>query len=42
MCGEIYLALDRKREAYVAFEKAVEMGVPRSQLHEQLKNARSK
>jgi cytochrome c-type biogenesis protein CcmH/NrfG len=42
MCGEIYLALDRKREAYVAFEKAVEIGVPRSQLHEQLKNARSK
>ena len=42
MCGEIYLSLGRKREAYTAFEKAVEMGVPRSQLHEQMKKARSK
>ena len=37
MCGEIYLAQGRKREAYVAFEKAVELGVPRPQLQEQLK-----
>ena len=42
MCGEIYLNLGRKREAYTAFEKAVEMGVPRSLLHEQLKKSRSK
>ena len=42
MCGEIYLSLGRKREAYTAFEKAVDIGVPRSQLHEQLKKARSK
>ena len=37
MCGEIYLAQGRKREAYVAFEKAIELGVPRPQLQEQLK-----
>ena len=37
MCGEIYLAQGRKREAYVAFEKAIELGVPRLQLQEQLK-----
>ena len=37
MCGEIYLAQGRKREAYAAFEKAIEMGVPRPQLQEQLK-----
>ena len=37
MCGEIYLAQGRKREAYVAFEKAIELGVPRPQLQELLK-----
>ncbi len=37
MCGEIYLAQKKKREAYVAFEKAIELGVPRPQLQEQLK-----
>lgn len=37
MCGEIYLAQNKKREAYVAFEKAVELGVPRSALREQFK-----
>lgn len=37
MCGEIYLAQNKKREAYVAFEKAIELGVPRPQLQDQLK-----
>ncbi len=38
MCGEIYLAQKKKREAYVAFEKAVELGVPRPQLQDKLKS----
>ena len=37
MCGEIYLAQGKKREAYVAFEKAIELGVPRPQLQDKLK-----
>lgn len=37
MCGEIYLTLGKKREAYAAFEKAVELGIPRSMLQDQLK-----
>ena len=37
MCGEIYLAQGKKREAYVAFGKAVELGIPRSMLQDQLK-----
>lgn len=37
MCGEIYLAQGKKREAYVAFEKAIELGVPRSELQDRLK-----
>lgn len=37
MCGEIYLTQGKKREAYVAFEKAVELGIPRSMLQDQLK-----
>lgn len=37
LCGDIYLMQDRKREAYVAFEKAIELGVPRPQLHDKLK-----
>ena len=37
MCGEIYLLQERKREAYVAFEKAIELGMPRPQLQERLK-----
>lgn len=37
MCGEIYLAQGRKREAYVAFEKAIELGVPRPLLQDKLK-----
>ena len=42
MCGEIYLAQGRKREAYVAFEKAVELGIPRPQLQDQLKASKGK
>ena len=42
MCGEIYLAQGRKREAYVALEKAIELGVPRSQLQELLKASKGK
>ena len=42
MCGEIYLAQGRKREAYVAFEKAVELGIPRPQLQNQLKASKGK
>lgn len=37
MCGEIYLAQGKKREAYVAFEKAIDLGVPRPELQELLK-----
>ena len=37
MCGEIYLAQGKKREAYVAFEKAIELGIPRPQLQDKLK-----
>ena len=37
MCGEIYLAQGRKREAYAAFEKAIELGVPRPLLQDKLK-----
>lgn len=42
MCGEIYLAQGRKREAYVALEKAIELGVPRPQLQELLKASKGK
>lgn len=37
MCGEIYLSQKKKREAYVAFEKAVELGIPRPELQDKLK-----
>ena len=40
MCGEIYLAQGRKREAYRAFEKAVELGVPRPLLQDKLKDSK--
>lgn len=36
-CGEIYLAQGLKREAYAAFEKAIELGVPRPLLQDKLK-----
>lgn len=42
MCGEIYLSQGRKREAYVAFEKAIELGVPRSQLQDKLKASKGR
>ena len=37
MCGDIYMAQGKKREAYVAYEKAVELGIPRPQLQDKLK-----
>lgn len=37
MCGEIYLSQKKKREAYVAFEKAIKLGVPRPELQDKLK-----
>ena len=37
MCGDIYLSQGLKREAYTAFEKAVELGIPRPQLQDKLK-----
>ena len=42
MCGDIYLAQSRNREAFVAFEKAIELGVPRSELQERLKASKKK
>ena len=42
MCGEIYLTQGRKREAYVAFEKAIELGVPRPMLQDKLKLSKKK
>ena len=42
MCGEIYLAQGRRREAYVAFEKAIELGVPRPMLQDKLKLSKKK
>ena len=42
MCGEIYLAQGMKREAYVAFEKAIELGVPRPQLQDKLKASKGR
>ena len=37
MCGDIYLLQNKKREAYNAFEKAIELGIPRPELSERLK-----
>ena len=42
MCGDIYLAQGRNREAYVAYEKAVELGVPRPELQDRLKASKKK
>lgn len=36
MCGDIYLLQDKRREAYVAFEKAIDMGIPRPELQGRL------
>ena len=40
MCGEIYLAQGKKREAYAAFEKAIDLGVPRPLLEDRLKESK--
>ena len=40
LCGEIYLQQQKKREAYMAFEKAIELGVPRPELQDRLKAAK--
>ena len=37
ICGDIYMAQKKSREAYVAYEKAVSLGIPRSELHDKLK-----
>ena len=42
MCGDIYLAQGRNREAYVAYEKAVELGVPRPEVQDRLKASKKK
>lgn len=36
-CGDIYMAQKKNREAYVAYEKAVSLGIPRSELRDKLK-----
>ena len=42
MCGDIYMEQGRNREAYVAFEKAVELGIPRPELQDRLKASKKK
>ena len=42
MCGDIYMAQGRNREAYVAYEKAVELGVLRPELQDRLKASKKK
>ena len=42
MCGDIYLLQNKKREAYNAFEKAIELGIPRPELGERLKASKKK
>jgi tetratricopeptide (TPR) repeat protein len=42
MCGDIYLLQNKKREAYNAFEKAIELGIPRPELSERLKASKKK
>lgn len=42
MCGDVYMMQGRKKEAYVAFEKAVELGIPRSALQDRLKASKKK
>jgi tetratricopeptide (TPR) repeat protein len=39
-CGEVYLAQKRKREAYVAFEKAISLGASRADLQDKMKQAK--
>ncbi|MEG2514014.1 MAG: tetratricopeptide repeat protein, partial [Bacteroidaceae bacterium] len=38
--GEIYLLLKKKTMAKIDFEKAIELGVPQVELHEQLKQCK--
>lgn len=40
LCGDIYMEQNKKREAYVAYEKAVSLGVPRSELRDKLKSSK--
>ena len=42
MCGDIYLLQNKKREAYNAFEKAIELGIPRPELSDRLKASKKK
>ncbi|MBR5541903.1 MAG: tetratricopeptide repeat protein [Bacteroides sp.] len=42
MCGDIYLSQGRNREAYVAYEKAIELGIPRPELQDKLKASKGK
>lgn len=42
MYGEIYLAKGEKHKAYAAFEKAIELGVPRPQLQDLLKASKGR
>jgi len=42
MCGDIYLLQNKKREAYAAFERAIELGIPRPELDERLKASKKK
>lgn len=36
MCGDIYLMQNKRREAYTAFEKAIDLGIPRPKLQDRL------
>lgn len=42
MCGDIYMEQNKHREAYVAYEKAIELGVPRPQLQDRLKASKKR
>ena len=42
MCGDIYMEQGKNREAYVAYEKAIELGVPRPQLQDRLKASKKR
>ena len=42
MCGDIYLLQNKRREAYTAFEKAIELGIPRIELSDRLKASKKK
>lgn len=40
ICGDIYMTQKKNREAYVAYEKAVSLGIPRAELHDKLKSSK--